>query len=127
MKPQAVTMAMLLSVCSVAIAAPRQSHFWLCANHDWSAKTGYFLIVENTFDDGAPSKLADARLVLAVGDRHDFRYLRAPANFERGREYSAKATISDQSAELWIDGKRVAASDGAFVPCAQLQANTMPS
>src|SRR5882672_10353362 len=83
-----VALAMLLLLAclpAATFAAPRPSHFWLCAHHDWSAKKGYFLVLENTFDDGAPSKLADARLVLAVGDGNDFRYLRGTTPFALDR------------------------------------------
>src|SRR5205814_6433257 len=107
-------MLVLTLMCSATFAAPRPSHFWLCAHHDWAAKKGYFLVLENTFDDGAPSKLADARLVLAVGDGNDFRYLRGTTPFALDRDYSAKAISTADSAELFIDGKQVAKSDGGF-------------
>src|SRR4051812_50176315 len=99
-----VALATIISACAPVLAAPRQTHFWLCAHHDWASKKGYFLIVEGMFDEGAPAKLTDARLILAIGDGHDFRYLKTSAPFVPDREYDAKATITSDSAELWLNG-----------------------
>ena len=123
-----VALATIISVLSsTGLAAPRPSHFWLCAHHDWAAKTGYFLVLENSFDDGAPSKLADAHLVLAIGDGHDFRYIKAPTTLTLDRDYSVKAAINAGSAEFFVDGQSVGKSDGRFVPTGPLQANTIPA
>ena len=110
--------AMVMScVASLAAAAPAQSHFWLAAHHDWTAKKGYFLVLENTFDVGSPSKLSDARLILAVADGHDFRYLKSEQPLTLDHEYSVKAVVNANTAELWLDGKRIAQSPGGtFVP-----------
>src|SRR4051812_34790426 len=95
----------LAMICSqAAVAAPAQSHFWLAAHHDWNGKKGYFLVLENTFDVGAPSKLKDLRLLVGVADGHDFRYLRADQTLSFDHEYTAKVTINANSAELWLDG-----------------------
>lgn len=119
----------LAMICSrAAIAAPAQSHFWLAAHHDWNAKTGYFLVLENTFDAGSPSKLKDLRLLVGVADGHDFRYLRTDQSLALSHEYIAKVVINASTAELWLDGKRVAqSSGGTFVPNAHLEANVIPS
>src|SRR3954454_346599 len=110
-----------------ASAAPKQSHFWLAAQNDWAAKKGYFLVIENSYDQNAPSKTDDARLILGVADGHDFRYLRAADHLVLNRDYAAKALVTDKVAELWLDGKKVADAPGGFVPVDQLTANMVPA
>jgi hypothetical protein len=108
-------------------AAPKQSHFWLAAQHDWAGKKGYFLVIENSYDVGAPSKTDDARLLLGVADGHDFRYLRSSDHLTLNRDYRAKAVIKADDAELWLDDKKIASAPGGFVPMDQLIANMVPS
>lgn len=122
-----IAIAMAFSSCFASPVQAAPNHFWLAAHHDWAAKKGYFLVLESQFEAGKPSKLGDVKLLLAVGDGHDFHYLRADGPFPLGKEYSAKAIVNARTAELWVDGKQVARVEGAFVPHDHLEANVIPS
>lgn len=119
----------LTMICSrIVVAAPSQSHFWLAAHHDWFGKRGYFLVLENFFEPGQSSKLNDLRLVLGVADGREFRYLRAEQPLSLDHDYAVRVVINANTAELWLDGKRVAqSSGGTFVPNDRLEANVIPS
>src|SRR5262245_35928105 len=106
-EPRATLIVVLAAMIIAALplrgfAAPKQSHFWLAAQHDWAGKKGYFLVIENTYDAGAPSKIDDARLLLGVADGNDFRYLRSTDHLVLNRDYRAKAVIEAGNAELWL-------------------------
>ena len=120
-----VTAALVVALGSAATAATNQ--FWLAAQFDWSAKRGFYVSLESGSTGDAPCKADAIKLVLAVGDGGEWRYVFATPKWEIGRDYAVKATIGPGSSELWVDGQSAGCLDCRFAPGpGEFKVNTAP-
>ncbi|MDW8320012.1 MAG: glycosyl hydrolase [Armatimonadota bacterium] len=86
-------------------------HF--AAQHDWQARTGFYLSLENDFEEPA-GRLRTLRLALGVGDGNAWRFLVTTREWQLGREYRVQARITAEEATLHLDGELVGRSTGGF-------------
>lgn len=101
--------------------------FWLAAQHDWGNRQGFYFNFENTSEGAVPCKLETLRLILGVGDGQSWRFLFTDVEWEFDRDYTARAVIGPQGAEIWLDGERLGQSPGGFVPSrGPCSTNTVP-
>src|SRR3954470_3063282 len=105
----------LLATASLA-KAENINQFWLAAQHDWSANRGFFFALESPIPPGQPSRPDDVKLVLGVGDGTQWRFIAGRVNWKLDQKYQVKAVIKDGSAELSIDGQRVAHEPAKLAP-----------
>ena len=88
----------------------------LANQYEWGRKTGFYLSFENESEGNAPCALDKLRLILGVADGKQWRFIHAAPTWEYGRDYTAKALVGPKGAEMWLDGEKVGASEGGFLP-----------
>lgn len=78
---------------------------------------GFFLGLENVTPDNQPCDLSTLKLVLAVGDKTKWHYLFATnAGWAVEKVHHIRAVLGPESAELWVDEKRVEQKAIQFYP-----------
>ena len=97
--------AALLLIFQSAHAA--DNRLYLVSQYDFGAKTGFYLGFENATNAENHIPLSTIRLILAVGDGANWRFLSTQPAFETGRDYVVTGTIALQSARLDLDGKKL--------------------
>jgi len=90
--------------------------YQIAAQNNWAMNLGFYLVMENNYNGNERCSLNDMELILGVADGKGWRYLRKKSAWEYDRDYSIKAIISYESAELWLDGEMVESSSGGFSP-----------
>jgi len=98
-----------------AARAADSYRYWLASQQEFGARRGFSLVFENTSQAG-PHKLDTLKLLLAVADGKTWRFPGVTGNWQWDHDYTVKAVAGPQGAELWLDGQRVVASAGGFVP-----------
>jgi hypothetical protein len=88
---------------------------WLAQQSDWDGKKGFTLSLENTASTD-PLPLNTMRLVLSVADGSQWRFLEKTPAWELDRDYTLKAVVAQDKAQLFVDGTLMGESAGAFVP-----------
>ncbi|HSV16563.1 MAG TPA: hypothetical protein VLI90_20030, partial [Tepidisphaeraceae bacterium] len=121
-------LALVCLVLCTAAKAENINQFWLAAQHDWSANRGFFLALEAPIPAGQPSRIEDVKLVLGVGDGSQWKFISARVDWKLDQKYQVKAVIKDGTAQLSIDGQRVANEPARVAPAAvELGFNAQPS
>ncbi|NOY81997.1 MAG: hypothetical protein GXP31_13450 [Kiritimatiellaeota bacterium] len=92
------------------------NRFRFAAAEQWGEKRGFYLNLENKTEGNVPCTPATLRLILGVADGRQWRFLIAQPQWQFDRDYTVRAAILSDRAELWLDGRRVAESAGGFVP-----------
>jgi len=101
--------------------ASADCRFYFASQHDWGNKQGFYLDVEGC-------EMDSLRLILGVADGKEWRYLAYVPPFQAGKRYEAKAVITPQGAQLFLDGKLVGDQQGGFAPSTGLlELNSTPS
>ena len=103
-----------LSCCLSSHTA--ENRLWMASQSDFGAKRGFYLDFENNAPDPARPKLTTLRLILAVGDGKNWRFLEHTPIWQYGHDYQVKAIIAPGHDELWLDGVKVKEEPGAFLP-----------
>src|SRR5687768_4133227 len=104
------------------------NQFWLAAQHNWGGKRGFFFNLHSDFPAGGKASLDTLRISLGVGDGSEWHVLAHPEKWQLDKPYKAKAVITPDEAQLWIDGKMVAKQPVKVVPVDQpLAFNEAPS
>lgn len=106
--------AVCLAMTSVALGAVNQH--WLAAQFDWGAKEGFYVSLEGTPGTDGRCGLADLKLVLAVADGGEWRYMTHTPAWRYGREYTVRARLAADSTALWLDGRQLSQISGKFLP-----------
>lgn len=94
---------------SSAGVAQSQCRYYLASQHDWGAQTGFYLDLEG-------DKLAELPLILGVADGKSWRFPQVTPGFVAGRTYRVQAVVAPDRAQLFLDGKLAANSQGGFRP-----------
>jgi hypothetical protein len=117
-----VTIVLAMTAVSVAAAeAPSNCRFYVVSHYNWEQKLGFYLDFEG-------STLADLPVILAHADGKDWRFAAARPGFVADRDYSIRAIIAPDAAKLYLDGKLIADSPGAWQPSAgRITVNERPS
>ncbi len=101
----------LAGLLAAASAGPSLCRFYIASQHDWGRKLGFYLDFEG-------SKLADLPVILGVADGTRWRFIAHVPGFELNRRYTIRAVISPQTAQLFVDGRKVGEEAGGFKPAA---------
>ncbi len=124
----------LLLLCLLVLtgqaARASQTRLWMASQDDFGAKTGFYLAFENATTDGSPCALSTLKLILAVGDGSRWRFpATSPTQpWQYDHDYTVRATITSQGAQLFLDGALVAQEPGDWKPQeGDFLANDMPS
>lgn len=92
------------------------NQFYLAAQYDWGAARGFFFAVEGTPGNKQPANLDSAHLILGVGDGHNWHFITGSTAWTRDTRYETRAVIQNGSAEITLNGRRLAKMDCQFVP-----------
>jgi hypothetical protein len=103
------TIRLLLSAMLLMLllqpAHAADNRLYLVSQYNFGAKTGFYLGFENATNGANRVPLSTVRLILAVGDGTNWRFLSRQPAFETGRDYVVTGTIAPQKARLELDGK----------------------
>ena len=109
---RAVTFITLtLGSLSLLASARADCRFYFANQRDWGSKRGFYLDVEGCERDSL-------RLILGVADGKDWRFAAKVPPFQAGRRYEAKAVLTPQTTQLYLDGVLVDEKPGGFQPSA---------
>ena len=93
---------------------------YIADQYDWGAQLGFYLDLEGP-------ELSQLPLILAVADGQNWRFATHAPGFVPDRDYTVRATITPEGAELFLDGQQVGVSPGSWKPASvPLQANYRP-
>ncbi|HEX2950749.1 MAG TPA: glycoside hydrolase family 2 TIM barrel-domain containing protein [Armatimonadota bacterium] len=115
---QAMLLGALIFFTPLVLLA-RENRFYFVSNEHWEDKVGFFFYLGNTTATSARCALATTTLDLGVADGKTWRLPTVTTPWEFERDYQAKAVITPTTAQLWLDGKCLATTDGAFCPSGQ--------
>jgi hypothetical protein len=103
----ALTLAMLL----LPALAHAQSlcRLYVASQYDWGAKRGFYLDFEG-------STLSSLPVILGVGDGANWRFPLYSPGFAFDQDYQIRAIIAPDTAQLFLDGVKVADSPGTWLP-----------
>lgn len=93
-----------------------ENRFWLASQMDFGAHRGFYLDFENSSPANAPCQLGTLRMILAVADGKNWRFLTVTPPWQYGHAYHVRAIITPQDAQLWLDGRKLADQAGEFAP-----------
>ncbi len=109
-------------------AIASSNRFYFASQYDWGSDRGFYVDVEDNSPDDTPCQLQSLKLILAVGDGKNWRFVSTVPKWTLGVSYRVKAVISPNSAGLWINDASVGQSVGGFVPAGgDLSVHDMPN
>jgi len=103
-----LTTALLLSLAG-GVATAQVCLYYPVSQYSWEAKRGFYTVVQGC-------DLAEASIALGVADGENWRAVAYAEPLRAGRDYTIRAVVGPESAELYIDGELVGVSEGAFAP-----------
>lgn len=109
-------LALALAILFINLAMAEVNRLYIVSQYDWGAKTGFYLDFENSSEGATPCKLENLALILGIGDGANWRFISTKPNWQLDKDYRVKAIIDSQKGELYLDGKLVGKSEGAFRP-----------
>ncbi|HEX2950751.1 MAG TPA: hypothetical protein VHV83_14485, partial [Armatimonadota bacterium] len=117
MKIRCLTAFFLLTLIALTtICFAGENRLYFVSQNRWSQQIGFFFDMENSAPDGEKCTLDKLRIIMGIADGKSWRYPSATPQWEYDRDYQAKAVISPEKAQLWLDGKLLIESPGAFKP-----------
>jgi hypothetical protein len=120
--------AFSLLLCVSFISHAAQTRFWLATHYDWASNQGFFLDIENdTKNDDDVAPLKSAAIIFSVANGKGWRYVNTTAKWELNKEYTVKAVIKPDTAELYLADKLKGRAKGVFqASSASCQVNGTP-
>jgi hypothetical protein len=103
--PMLAIVLALVTVCD----AHAETRLYLASQYDFGRKLGFFLDFEG-------SKLKELPVILGVADGTNWRFDRSTPGFVPGRQYAIRGLVTPERSQLFVDGKLVAESTGAWAP-----------
>ena len=118
----AITFVVAAMVISAGCAdAPSNCRFYVVSQYNWEGKLGFYLDFEG-------STLSDLPVILGVADGKDWRFAASRPGFVADRDYTIRAIIAPDGANLYLGGKLIAESPGAWQPATgRITVNERPS
>lgn len=104
----------LILLCASAAMAEDLNQFSLASQHDWSAKKGVFIVLDNRYA-GQPSTLEKMRLTVAVGDGKSWQIRNTSDAFAYQQLYTVKLQLDGKSATVWVNGEQREQFPAGFV------------
>ena len=92
------------------------ANYWFASRNTWQGKRGFYFQLENKAPGDTPPGLETLKLVLGVADGKQWRFIVEPVAWQFDRQYVATAVMGPVSAELWVDGEKLAELDHGAVP-----------
>jgi hypothetical protein len=108
------TAVLLLALALLLLGGARgawagMNRFYFASQHDFGAKRGFYLDLENESPDNTLCRLNSLRLIFAVGDGKEWKFLSITPTWETGRTYAVRGSWSNVAGgALFVDGKRAA-------------------
>ena len=122
-KIRALLIVCLLTSCDFTTRPARAFTYSLASQPEFGNKRGFKLMLEDKNPlKPMPLQNGQLRLILGVADGKTWRFPGVSADWQTGHDYHVKAIIGAKSAAMWLDGKPVVESAGAFLPSDKLQA-----
>ncbi|MGB9877921.1 MAG: glycosyl hydrolase [bacterium] len=106
----------LLMIFSLTLSFSGENRLYIVSQYDWGNKKGFYLDFENSSEGSASCKLETLRLILGIADGTNWRFVVATPKWQFNRDYKAKALVTQQKGELYLDDKLIGVSEGGFHP-----------
>ncbi|HJN15162.1 MAG TPA: glycosyl hydrolase [Armatimonadota bacterium] len=104
-----IVLVTALALYAGSLVVAQTCLYYPVSQYDWVSKRGFYTVVQGC-------DVADASVALGVSDGLEWRAVEWQEPLRLGHDYTIRAVVGPESAELYVDGELVGVSEGRFAP-----------